>query len=200
MAEKEAVDGRLTRRGFLTSVGRGASAIALVGVAGGLGARARGQEMVWQINPFKCVQCGRCQTECVLDVSAVKCVHDFAMCGYCEFCFGFFRTDALDLSEAAENQSCPTGAIRRKFIEAPYFEYTIDENLCIACGECVKGCDQFGNGALYLQVRQDYCLNCSECSIAKVCAADAFVRLPAERPYFLKHKGPDQFPEAYPMG
>jgi len=133
-----------------------------------------------------CVQCGRCATECVLEPSAVKCVHAFSMCGYCELCFGYFLPGAKRLDEAAENQTCPTGAITRRFIEEPYFEYTIDEELCIGCGKCVKGCNTFGNGSLFLQVRHDRCLNCNQCSIATACASDAFRRVPASRPYILK--------------
>ncbi len=103
----------------------------------------------------------------MLDESAVKCVHSFAMCGYCDLCTGYFRPDA-DRARipAAENQLCPTGAIQRAFVEDPYFEYTIDERLCIGCGKCVKGCNAFGNGSLYLQVRHDRCQNCNECAIA----------------------------------
>ena len=43
----------------------------------------------------------------------------------------------------------PDRAIRRTFVEEPYFEYTIDERLCIGCGKCVKGCNTFGNGSLF---------------------------------------------------
>jgi len=156
-----------------------------------LGVRSRRVEMVWQIDPWKCTQCGRCATECVLSPSAVKCVHDFAMCGYCKLCFGFFQTNPISLDTGAENQMCPTGAIKREFIEDPYHEYKIDEDLCIGCGKCVEGCNQFGNGALYLQLRHDRCLNCNECAAAVACPADAFIRLPADRPYVIKHKGPE---------
>ena len=73
------------------------------------------------------------------------------------------------LDTGAENQLCPTGAITRKYIDKKggvrYFEYTIDEGLCIACGKCVVGC-RLMNGSLFLQVRHDRCLNCNECSIA----------------------------------
>jgi len=192
--------GHLTRRGFLGAVGRGASLLAVGGVGGAMVLRPAGGETVWQIDPFKCIQCRQCQTECVLEPSAVKCVHDFSMCGYCKFCFGFFRTDPIALDEGAENQACPTGAIIRHFVEEPYYEYSIDTDLCIGCGQCVKGCEQFGNRALYLQVLHDRCLNCSECAIAAACPADAFVRLSADRPYFIKHKGPDQFTDAYQLG
>ena len=141
---------------------------------------------VWQIDPRKCIQCGRCETACVLHPSAVKCVHGYAMCGYCKLCFGYFKSDAAHLDEAAENQICPTGAIARTFIEDPYFEYRIDEGLCTGCGLCVKGCTHFGNGSLYLQVRHDRCVNCNACRIAEVCPAQAIIRVPAERPYLLK--------------
>jgi electron transport complex protein RnfB len=74
----------------------------------------------------------------------------------------------------------------RRFVEDPYFEYHIDEPLCIGCAKCVKGCNAFGNGSLQLQVRHDRCLNCNECAIAAVCPADAFRRVSADAPYVLK--------------
>lgn len=141
---------------------------------------------VWQIDPYKCVACENCATYCVLEDSAVKCVQVYPICGYCKICFGFFEPEPHDINEGAENQLCPTGAIERRFIEDPYYEYNIDESLCIGCGKCVKGCNTFGNGSFFLQVRHDRCLNCNECSIAAACPADAFVRVPANRPYLLK--------------
>lgn len=147
---------------------------------------ASGRRMVWQLDPRKCIQCGGCAVNCVRQPSAVKCVHNFEMCGYCRLCFGFFQPGAKVLTSAAENQLCPTGAIRRKFIEEPYYEYTIDESLCIGCGRCVKGCAAFGNGSLMLQVRPNLCLNCNECSIARLCPAQAFSLVPADRPYLIK--------------
>ena len=143
---------------------------------------------VWQIDPEKCVHCGKCATNCVLNPSAVKCVHAFPMCGFCELCTGYFMPQPNSLGTGAENQLCPTGAIQRHFIEDPYYEYTIDEPLCIGCGKCVKGCGTFGNGSLYLQVRHDRCLNCNECAIAKACPAKAYVRVPASKPYLFKDK------------
>ena len=178
-----------TRRGFLKTLARSISLAGLGGVAAASARHWRRRSHVWQIDPWKCTHCGRCQTECVLDVSAVKCVHDFPMCGYCKLCFGFFQTNPITLDSGAENQMCPTGAIKRVFIEDPYYQYTIDESLCNACGRCVKGCTAFGNASLYLQVRHDRCRNCNECAIAAACPADAFVRLPADRPYVTKHSG-----------
>jgi electron transport complex protein RnfB len=148
--------------------------------------KATTNDMVWQLDPFKCVQCGRCADECVMTPSAVKCVHAFDLCGYCDLCGGYLRPDSNARTTAAENQLCPTAAISRKFIEDPYYEYHIDEELCIACGKCVAGCSSFGNGSLHLQVRHDLCKNCNECSIARVCPADAFVRVPADTPYLIK--------------
>jgi Na+-translocating ferredoxin:NAD+ oxidoreductase subunit B len=140
----------------------------------------------WQINPYKCVACGNCATYCVLEQSAVKCVKVFPICGYCRICFGFFEPQPFAITEAAENQNCPTGAIIRKYIEEPYYEYTIDESLCIGCGKCVKGCNTFGNGSLFLQVRHDRCVNCNQCAIASACPSGAFERVPADQPYLLK--------------
>ncbi|MHC4914937.1 MAG: 4Fe-4S binding protein [Planctomycetota bacterium] len=170
------------RRKFL----RAAAALSVTGLAAAAARGTGGDELVWQLAPEKCVQCGRCATECVLGTSAVKCVHAYAMCGYCDLCFGYFRPKAAALNAAAENQICPTGAIRRTFVEDPYYEYVIDEELCIGCGKCVKGCGAFGNGSLFLQVRHDRCLNCNQCAIAAVCAGDAFRRVPADEPYLLK--------------
>ena len=180
------------RRHFLRDMLRGTILLATGGLAGGLFQRRSARRMVWQINPFKCSQCGQCATDCVLDVPAVKCVHDYTMCGYCGLCTGFFVPDPISLDTGAENQICPTGAIRRRFIEDPYYEYTVDESLCIGCGKCVLGCGTFGNGSLYLQVRHDRCLNCNECAIARNCPEQAFVLVPAEKPYFIKHLGPKQ--------
>ena len=177
----------LTRRQFLAT---GLRSAAVIGIAAGVSSltalTGRRRGTVWQLDPGKCVQCGNCATYCVLKPSAVKCVHAFAICGYCKFCTGFFPPQPNDLSAGAENQLCPTGAIQRAFVEDPYYEYTINEKLCIGCGKCVKGCESFGNGSLFLQVRHDRCVNCNACSIAAACPADAFVRVPADKPYLLK--------------
>ncbi len=176
----------VTRRGFLRGGFRSACLLALGGAAGLTARRLRAGESVWQIDPARCVACGNCATYCVQQVSAVKCVHTFAMCGFCEICTGFLDPDARAIDTAAENQLCPTGAIIRTFVEDPYYEYTIDEPLCVGCGKCVKGCKAFGNGSLYLQVRHDLCQNCNSCSIAAACPSSAFRRIPASRAYLLK--------------
>lgn len=177
---------QVDRRQFLRACAGGVLGLA-AGTAAALAGRGESRDnLVWQIDPEKCVQCGKCATECVLVPTAVKCVHAYAMCGYCRLCFGFFQPNANRLNAAAENQLCHVGAIQRTFVEDPYYEYTIDENLCVGCGKCVKGCNSFGNGSLFLQVRHDRCMNCNECSIARACPATAFQRVPATAPYLLK--------------
>lgn len=172
---------QLIRNGMQLTLG-----LSLAGIAGWSAVKSSSDDLVWQLDPFKCVQCGRCAKECVVTPSAVKCVHAYALCGYCDLCGGYLKPDPNARTTAAENQLCPTAAIKRKYIEAPYFEYEIDEPLCIGCAKCVAGCTSFGNGSLHLQVRHDLCKNCNECAIARVCPADAFQRVPANTPYLIK--------------
>ncbi|MBI2192235.1 MAG: ferredoxin [Planctomycetes bacterium] len=181
----------MNRRDFLQSGSRGLGLLGLGGLVGLLAGRGSKRLTVWQIDPGKCIHCDRCATECVLETSAVKCVHAFSMCGYCKLCTGYFEPEPNALDTGAENQLCPTGAIRRRFVEDPYYEYTIEEALCVGCAKCVKGCTTFGNGSLFLQVRHDRCLNCNDCSIAAVCPAGAFRRVPADHPYLLKGRETD---------
>jgi electron transport complex protein RnfB len=188
---------KLTRRQMLRTGAQGVTLGAIVGGAGiliaraarggGLTGRRRGDRWVWQIDPYKCTQCGQCATECVLEPSAVKCVHAYELCGRCEFCFGYYESrPGVKPGAGAEGQLCPTGAIERSRIKGRHYEYTIDESKCIGCSLCVKGCNTFGNGSLHLQVRHDRCLNCNECAIAAACPADAFVRVRADDPYLMK--------------
>ena len=178
-------DGQLTRRDMLRKGLHAACVVGLGGTAGVLADRSRDEEMVWQLDPTLCNQCGQCATNCVLEISAVRCVQIFEKCGYCDLCFGYFQSGLSSLGTGAESQLCPTGAITRRFIEDPYYEYTVDEELCIACGKCVEQCRKEGNGSLVLQVRHDRCLNCNECAIAATCPTQAFRRVPASRPYLL---------------
>ena len=95
---------------------------------------------VWQLDPAKCIQCGRCATNCVKSPSAVKCTHAYSMCGYCNLCSGYFKAGTKTLDTGGEKQLCPTSAIKRTFVEDPFYEYTIDEALCIGCGICEREC------------------------------------------------------------
>ena len=176
------------RRKFLRTCGTLIAGGSLLGVTGVLTRRALAHETncFWQIDPKKCTFCGKCETECVLPISAVKCVHAVKVCGYCDLCGGYYRANVKELNTAAENLMCPTGAIDRKFVEDPYFEYAIDEALCNGCGKCAKGCNAFGNGSLYLQIKQELCTGCNECSIRKVCPADAIQQVVFSKAYDLK--------------
>jgi len=177
---------KTNRRDFINRSLRISAGIALGGVGVYLIEGSTSEDLVWQLDPEKCIQCGQCVTKCVLTPSAVKCVHVFDMCGYCDLCGGYFRPDTKDLTTGAENQLCPTSAIERKFIEDPFFEYKINEDLCIGCGKCVAGCGAFGNGSLQLQINHNICVNCNQCSIARNCPADAFSRVPRSRSRILK--------------
>jgi len=184
-------DDKLTRRQMLQAGVRGACWVGLGGAVGVLADRGgtRRERTVWQIDPHKCIACGNCAVRCVLEESAVKCTHAFGMCGRCDFCFGYYRTPGRS-NTGGERQLCPTNALIRQARHTArgdvFHEYLIDETLCIGCGVCVKECCLRGNGSLYLQVKHDRCLNCNECSIAAACPAQAYVRVPAGRPYLPK--------------
>ena len=187
--ESQPPDERMSRRRLLRGVlgGLGAAGLGALTI-GAMRSDASATKTLWQIDPDKCTQCGKCATACVLTPSAVKCIHTYAICGYCKICTGFFEAQPNARNTGAENQLCPLGAIQRTFIEHPYYEYSIDEDLCVGCGKCVIGCSQYGNGSLYLQVEQELCLRCNECAIARVCPAEAFRRVDAGASYLLKSK------------
>ena len=176
------------RRDFLRSAARGAAVMSLTLGVGGL-VRQHGmtaEEFVWQVDPVKCTECGKCATHCVLYPSAVKAVHAYGLCGYCDYCTGYFEPDPINQNEGAENHICPTDAVKRSYITGPYFEYNIDEPHCIGCALCVDGCRVYGNGSLHLQIRHDLCVDCDSCAIDNACPSEAFVKVPASNPYLIK--------------
>ncbi len=180
----------MTRREFLKRgmgflLGAGAAAAGGGAVIRSL-VRGNSTDTVWQIDPYVCVHCGSCANTCVLKPSAVKAVHAFDVCGYCDLCSGYLRQGARRLDTGAESQICPTGAIKRTYIEDPYFEYRVDEDLCIGCSNCARACRAFGNGSLFVQIRHDRCLSCNECACARACPAGAIKRVPRSSPYILK--------------
>lgn len=177
-----------SRRDFVKKAGKLALVLPLGLIPVALYRKTSVTGYVWQIDPLKCTQCGQCKTNCVLTPSASKCVHAYPMCGYCDLCGGYLRQGVKTIGTGAENQLCPTGAITRKFVEEPYFEYTIDEKLCDGCAKCVKGCADFGNGSLYMQINHDICVNCNDCSIARTCPSDAVIRISANIEYLPKDK------------
>jgi electron transport complex protein RnfB len=175
----------MTRREFLSGAARGAGLVVAGTMVGAVAARGHDAQTVWQIDPFKCIQCSKCATECVLRPSAVKCLNAFPMCGYCKLCTGYFEAEPSALDEGAENQLCPTGALLRNWVEDQYYEYQVQQKLCIGCAKCVKGCVAFGNGSLFLQIDQTLCVKCNQCSIARACPVQAISRVPADHPYIL---------------
>ena len=96
----------VNRRDFLKTACR-VFALAVGAVGFGRLVDIEGGERVWQIDPKKCIQCGRCATECVLNPSAVRCVRAFDVCGYCKLCGGYHRINAGRLDTAAEKSSLP---------------------------------------------------------------------------------------------
>lgn len=185
MAENNSNNG-MKRRDFIKSGIQTVAGLTVGGIGGIVIARSSEDDTVWQIDPDVCVQCERCSLNCVLDLSAVKCVHAYSMCGYCDLCSGYLEPGAKSRDTGAESQLCPVGAIKRTYVEEPYFEYTIDEELCIGCGKCVKGCGAFGNGSLHLQIRHDRCMNCNECSIGRSCPSGAIKQISAKNPYLMR--------------
>ena len=178
----------IARRKFLQVLGSTIAGGTILAASGALAQKVKGQDAgrFWQIDPDKCTHCGRCETHCVLPISAVKCIHAKKVCGFCDLCGGYYRSNVKELNTAAENLMCPTGAIERQFVEDPYFEYAVNESLCNGCGKCVKGCSSFGNGSLYLQIKRELCKDCNECKIATVCPSDAITRVPLNTAYKLK--------------
>ena len=114
-------DDTTTRRGLLWKGGMAAGLAAVGGVSVAAAMRGRRDGYVWQIDPEICIQCQNCATECVLEPSAVKCVHNQALCGYCDLCFGYFapgfEAETGTERPGAESQLCPTGAIHRRWVE-----------------------------------------------------------------------------------
>jgi electron transport complex protein RnfB len=183
--ESEKVE--LRRRDFLRDATRGAAVVGLTATAAALLPKgAKAEEEVWQINPHKCTECGKCETHCVLKPSAVKAVHAFGLCGFCDLCTAYFKPEPFELHEGAENHMCPTDAIERRYVEEPYYEYKIDEDHCVGCAKCVDGCRTYGNGSMHLQIQHDICVDCDSCSINNACPSDAFVKVPASNPYLFK--------------
>jgi Na+-translocating ferredoxin:NAD+ oxidoreductase subunit B len=100
---------QVTRRDALAWLLRAGTGALVAAFAVKAASRPAGDRMVWQLDPRKCIQCGRCETECVLQPSAVKCVHGYAMCGYCKLCFGYFKPDAPRLTRRRRTRSAPPG-------------------------------------------------------------------------------------------
>ena len=186
---------RPTRRDMLTHAARGAGLLTLGGAVFYLSKRA-GAEGVWYIDPGKCVNirlgatgvdvCERCATTCVLPLSAVRAINEFADCGRCCICPAYYDvTSEVGPDGLPTKKLCPRDAIKRELIgEADpddplnnFYEYVIDENLCNGCGKCVMACKEpAGLGSIRLEVRYDLCVDCNRCAIAQACPDEALLR------------------------
>src|SRR3989304_1342627 len=185
------------RRQFLQRTGRTACAVALGGTAVVLGRRACAGD-AGAIAPNRSVNirlgvtgadrvCDLCATQCVLPLSAVRAVNDYAKCGRCCICPAYFDVRSPTGGDGLPTKKlCPRDAIVRTVIgdvdpHDPlnnYYEYTIDEDRCNGCGRCVmEGRDPAGLGSIRLEVRYDRCLRCNQCTIAMQCPDDAYCRV-----------------------
>ncbi len=179
---------KIDRRELLKKAFWGFSVAGLGGITGFVLPRSFNNKTVWQIDPFKCVSCSRCETECVLMPSAVRCVHIPTMCGYRKTCPAFFDFDPNRPDTTSRAQLCPQRAIRRRPVSDSYYSYTINIDRCNGCAKCVKRCAANGNGSLFLQIYHDLCINCNECAIAASCPTQAITKVPADKPYILKNE------------
>ena len=184
-----------SRRDVLGHAVRGASVLAIGGTALYLTRRA-GAAGAWVIDPGKCINirlgdngvpaCEMCATTCVLPLSAVRAVNDYATCGRCCICPAFFDvTSEVGPDGLPSKRLCPYDAIARKPIGEVdpsdplnnFYEYVIDETRCNGCGKCVMGCKEpAGLGSIRLEIRYNLCVSCNRCSIAQVCPKDAIAR------------------------
>jgi len=178
------------RREFLRRAGRGVGAAFLAGTAGRilLGAgRDSGRpadRWSWRIDPSKCVFCTKCATACVRRPSAVKAVNDQKLCSNCVVCYGhiFNRhapADQIDL----QPKVCPVNAVRRTLLfggPEGFYLYEIRHEDCFGCGLCARECNRHGSKSMFLVIRPDLCLDCAECTIARVCPTGAVVRAPRQ--------------------
>ncbi len=184
-----------TRRDVLKTAVRGSGALVLGGTVFYLTTKA-GAEGTWYVEPSKCINirlgetgrdaCTLCSTSCVLPLSAIRAVNEFAECGRCCICPAYYDVTSETGKDGLPTKSlCPRDAIERKAIgfvdpDDPlnnFYEYTIDDKLCDGCGRCVMACKEpAGLGSIRLEVRYDLCLDCNRCTIAQVCPDDAMVR------------------------
>ena len=108
--ENNKTRGPLARRDFLRVVGSVVAGGSVLATTIALARRAGAAEgsYYWQIDPAKCTQCGRCETDCVLNVSAVKCFHANRVRERIEH-----RRRELDVSDGRDTTSVRGGSLFR---------------------------------------------------------------------------------------
>ncbi len=107
----------LTRRDLLGTAVRGTVLAAMGGGVLFLVRKASGQ-VVWQVDASRCINsrlgeagveaCNLCTTECVVALSAVRAVNEYARCGRCNICPAYFNiTSAVERTGTAEREALP---------------------------------------------------------------------------------------------
>jgi electron transport complex protein RnfB len=164
---------------------------------------AQGRRFAWQIDPEKCQYCGLCATACVRRPSAVKALNDQKKCSNCVVCYGHI-TDTHIESKKIDTEGtrvCPHNAVVRENFSGGadgMFLYSQNPAGCVACGACVKRCNEHGTKSMFLAIRPDLCLGCNECAIAVACPHDAIERIPREP--VDDYRGDYWFDQTYIMG
>ena len=106
-----------TRRQFIDRTCRVVGLTALGGAAATLLARRASAHAVFQVDPVKCAACDLCRTSCVLSLSAVKAVNEFAKCGYCQLCPAYMDvTSQPDEKGIPSGKVCPQDALKRRVV------------------------------------------------------------------------------------
>lgn len=182
-----------SRRTFLNLAGHVAGGTALAGAGVRLfSPPAKDAEFIpqarrfaWQIDPNKCLYCGRCETACVRKPSAAKAINDPKKCSNCVVCYGHITNKNIesDRIDSHGERVCPHDAVlRRNFCGGPdgMFLYAHDHGRCTGCSKCVKECTEKGTASMFMIIRPDLCLGCNECSIAAACPHEAIEHIPRE--------------------
>jgi electron transport complex protein RnfB len=176
----------IDRREFLRRTAQAVCAIALAGTAFRIFRTATEPapgasplpRHAWRIDPERCTHCGTCATACVRKPSAVKAVNDQKKCSFCVVCYGHISNQHIE-SERIDREGvriCPRNAVKRRNYSGGkdgYFIYSIDDQKCIGCAQCVKECNDKGTKSMFLLIRPDLCLGCNQCLIALKCPAQA---------------------------
>ena len=187
----------MDRRTFLKWTGRGAAVVAL-GTVGVRAGRAAGIDRpIWQIDPDKCIRCGKCETACVRKPSAVKCLNDLELCANCFACHGHVHTSKNKICDPENDAKVCRGdaVIRTRIGRSQRNIYTINHDLCVGCGDCVERCTTIGMQSMFLSILPTLCLGCNECAIAKVCPGNAIIRIPRTPAVESRNTTTELFPE-----
>jgi len=135
----------------------------------------------WQIDPAKCVFCETCATACVRTPSAAKAVNDQRLCSNCVVCYGHITNHKAPSDRIDEQPKvCPLNAVTRVCFSGGldgYYIYDIDAAKCNGCAKCARECNRYGSKSMFMAIRPDLCLHCSDCALARACPEGAVQRV-----------------------